>query len=335
MTKKIVVLLAGIISVLFLASGCASMQGKTDGGLEPYPSKPITLLVPYSAGGSPDTLARMLGKFSVKYLGQSMVVLNKPGGSTTVALNELAGARPDGYTLSIVSNNVITQPLYGGTQYDYPTALEPLARITSGARIAVVKADSPWRTITDITDYARRNPGTIKYGHTGLGGPAHIVGEMYAQEAKIKIEQVPFLGSTEAITALLGGHVQLIFVSGPEIREYVKNGQARALAISDTKRQKMPEFVSVPTFQEEGLNIVFKTWLGVSAPKGLPASVKDKLAAGIRNIVQDPEFRQSSGLNVEFLGPEEAAAAWLDERERMVKVLKDTGLAERIAAEKN
>lgn len=334
MTKKIVVLLAGILSVLFLASGCASMQGKTDGGLEPYPSKPITLLVPYSAGGAPDTLARTLSKFSGKYLGQSMVVLNKPGGSTTVALNELAGARPDGYTLSIVSNNVITQPLYGPTQYDYPTALEPLALITSGPRVAVVRADSPWKNLAELTSYARQHPGAIKYGHIGLGGPPHIVGEMYAQEAKIEIEQVPFAGPTEAITALLGGHVQLIFVSSPEIREYVKSGQARALAVSDIKRQTMPEFVAVPTFQEEGLNVVVKTWLGIGAPKGLPAEVKERLSAGIKAIVQDPEFRQSLGLYIEYLGPTEAAAAWLDEKERMGKVLKDTGLAERIAAEK-
>lgn len=335
MTRKIVVLLAGIISVLILASGCAIMQGKTDGGLEPYPSKPITLLVPYSAGGDPDTLARMVGKFSERYLGQSMVVLDKPGGATTVALNELAGSRPDGYTVSIVSNNVIMQPLYGTAQYDYPTALEPIAQLTSGPKVAVVRADAPWKTLSDLTVYAKEHPGAIKYGHIGIGGPTHIVGEMYAQEAKIQIKQVPFAGPTEAITALLGGHVQLIFVSTPEIKAYVKSGQARALAISDTKRRNWPEFAAVPTFQEQGLDVVLRSWLGIAAPKGLPIDVKEKLAAGIQATIQDSDFRQSLGMNIDYLGPAEVAAEWLDERERMVKVLKDTGLADRIAAEKN
>lgn len=333
MPKRMGILFLGVFTLLVMTFGCASMQEKPVNASLEFPSKPLTLIVPTTAGGGWDIIARSIAKNSERYLGQNMVVANKPGGGGIAGYNELAGSLPDGYTIGYVGQTVIMQTLYGETKYDYPTALEPLALINSASKIAVVRADAPWGNLQELIDYAKQNPGKIKFGHGGLGSNTHVVGEMFAQEAGIQIEQVPFQGPAEAITALLGGHIQLFFAGGLEIKEHIKAGKVRALAVTDTKRLTRPEFVNVPTFREQGVNVVFTVWQSIAVPKGLPPQVKNKLAAGIKAIIDDPEFIKM-GMNIEYLGPQEAAQRWLDDKERLTKLIKETGLAERIAAQK-
>lgn len=331
-----------LITVLLLAlitmGGCGGMQSTSVNTQDKYPSKPITLIVQYSAGGSADFLARSMEKKAKEYLGQPLAIVNKPGGGGTIAWNELAEAKPDGYTLAMTGTGVILQPLYGPTRYNYATALEPIAQIAITPVIAVVRADSPWKTIEDVVEYAKLHPGEIKFGHSGLGSGTHIVGEMFAKEAGIEIEQVPFQGASEAVAAALGGHVQLLFASSPsDIKEFVKSGQLRALAIPEEKRLTQPEFADVPTFKERGLNVVFTVWQGIAAPKELPEDVKNKLAQGFRKIVTDPEFIKNMadmGMTVEYLGPQESTDKWISDSNVLTRIVKETGIAERIAAQK-
>lgn len=327
-----------LLSVSITMGGCGDMKNTAVDSQNKYPARPITLIVPFTAGGSTDLLARSMERTAQKYLGTSLTIVNKPGGGGTVAWNELAEAQPDGYTLGMAGNGVILQPLYGPTRYNYPTALDPLVQIAIMPVVAVVRADSPWQTIQDIVEYAKQHPGEIKFGHPGLGSATHIVGEMFVKEAGIQIEQVPFLGTSESLAALLGGHIQLVFASGPsDIKELIRSGRLRALAISGEKRLVLPEFAAVPTFKESGINVVFTTWNGVAAPKGLPEDVKNKLAEGFEKIVNDPEFvsnLESLGLTVEYLGPKESTDKWITENNQMAKIVKETGIAERIAAQK-
>jgi tripartite-type tricarboxylate transporter receptor subunit TctC len=303
-----------------------------------YPSKPITLIVQYAPGGSADFVARSMEKAAKKYLGQSLAVVNKPGGGGTLAYNELAETNPDGYTLGMVGNGVILQPLYTSTRYHYSTALEPIAQIAVSPVVVAVKADSPWQTIDDFIAYARQHPSEVKFGHPGLGSPPHIVGEMLAKEAGIKMEQVPFLGSSESAAATLGGHIQLLFASGPsDVKELIRSGKLRALAVSGEKRLSQPEFANVPTLKERGLDVAFTVWHGVAAPKSLPEDIKNKLAQGFEKIANDPEFinnLESMGLTVEYLGPKESTEKWIAENKQMNAIVKESGIAELIASQK-
>lgn len=332
------VLMIVLLSASIILGGCSGLTSTAVNTQDKYPSKPITLIVQYAPGGSTDLLARSMEKMAKKYFGTAFVVVNKPGGGGTIAWNELIETKPDGYTLGMTTNGVILQPLYGSTRYNYPSALEPIAQIAISPAVVAVRADSPWQTIEDVIEYAKQHPGEIKFGHPGLGSSTHIVGEMFAREAGIQIEQVPFLGTSEAITATLGGHIQLVFASTPaDIKEFIKGGKLRALAISGQNRLTQPEFADVPTFKEKGLDIVLTSWNGVAAPKDLPDDVKIRLAEGFEKIVNDPDFinnLENLGLKVEYLGPRESTDKWIAEGNQVSKIIKETGIAERIAAQK-
>ena len=332
------VLIIALLSVSIILGGCSGLTSTAVNTQDKYPSKPITLIVQYAPGGSADLLARSMEKAAKKYLGQPLVIINKPGGAGTIAYNELAEAKPDGYTLGMTGNSLLFQPIYGPTRYNYPTALDPIAQIAVSPVVLAVRADSPWQNIDDVIAYAKQHPGEIKFGHPGLGGLPHIVGEMFAREAGIQVEQVPFLGTAESATATLGGHIQLLFASSPsDIKELVRSGKLRALAISGVNRLSQPEFADVPTLKEKGLNITLTVWNGVAAPKELPEDVKNALAKGFEKIINDPEFinnLENLGMTVEYLGPKESTDKWIAEGNQVSKIIKETGIAERIAAQK-
>lgn len=316
--------------------GC-SMQTKNVITNDKYPEKPITIIVPFSAGGSSDMIARAMEKHSSKYLGQQMIITNMTGGSGSIAWNEIAGAKADGYTIGITGPGVMLQPIYGPTRYHYPTALEPLAQIVSVPFVLVVQAESPWKNINELVDYAKRHPGEIKYSHAGLGSSSNVVGEEFAQKAGIQISQVPFRGDSEGLAALLGGHVQLLVTTYPSVIEHVKSKTVRVLGVVAKQRLTEPIFSNVPTLQEQGLDVAFTMWQGIAAPKGLPDDVKVKLVQGLKNIINDPEFiknMQGLGMKVEYLGPKDFNEQWLEDSVRLPKIVKETGIAERIAAQK-
>lgn len=322
--------------MLVLVAGCA-MQDKKAATSEKYPAKPITMIVPYSAGGTADMMGRAIEKVAKKHLGQSLIITNIVGGAATIGWNELAGAKPDGYTIGYVATAALLQPLYNQTRYHYPSALEPLAQVVSTPVVVVALVDRPWTNIDDLVKYAKQNPGEIKFGHSGLGSSNHVAGELFAREANINIAQVPFRGEGEVIAALLGGHVQLMFTNPPAIKEHVKSGKVRVLAVAAEQRLSDPVFNSSPTFKERGFDVVFQLWHGIAAPKGLPAEEKARLAKGFYEIMNDPEFKQhmeSLGMTVEYVGPKEFSEKWVADSLRLAKIIQETGIAERIAEQK-
>lgn len=330
--------LAGLLIVSITLGGCNTTKVKQVNNSE-YPTRPITMIVPYTAGGGPDSMARALEKVAIKYLGQPLIVSNIPGGGTTIGTNELCKAAPDGYTIGYVGVGTILQPLYGQTRYHYPTALDPLAQIVRAPVVAVVRADQSWANINDLVEYAKEHPGEIKFGHGGLGTGAHVTGELLAKEADINIVQVPFLGSSESMTALLGGHVQLVFSASPtEVKQFVQSGRIRVLAVAAENRLTEPEFKDVPTFIEQGHNVIFNSWYGIGASKELPKAEKDRLSEGLKGMINDPEFKKNMeglGMTVEYLGPQEFSEKWNSETVRLTKIIQETGIADRIAAQKN
>lgn len=335
--RRLIILFCCLVSVALIVAALLSMKGEEVISVEKYPERPITVIVPTSAGGGPDLMVRAMEKAAMQYLGQPLVVTNITGGGGAKGWNELAAAKPDGYTLGVTPTGLILQPLYGPTRYHYPSALDPLAQVVTLPIVAVVRADQPWQSIQDVVKYAQQQPGALKFGHVGLGAPRHVVGEMFAKEAGIQISQVPFDGEPEALTALLGGHIQLIFADTSGIKDQVKGGKVKVLATATEQRLADPVFKDVCTFKEQGLDIVFDLWYGIGAPKGLPKDVKNKLAAGLQAIIQEPAFQkymEDMGMTVAYVGPQEFGEKWIIENERLTKIVRETGIAELIAKQK-
>ncbi len=302
-----------------------------------YPSKPISLIVPFSAGSSPDLVARLLEKTASKNLGQPLVIINRSGGTGSIAWNEVASASPDGYIIGITSAELLVQPLYGPTQYNYPTALDPLAQISTSPFVMAVQTNQPWQSVDDLVKYAKQHPKEIKFGHNGVGSLTHIAGETFAKAASITIDQVPFRGSTEAMSALLGGHIQVIFTNLGPIKEYVENGTIKLLAVTSKEQLINSVASNVPTFKEQGLDIVFNNWIGIAAPKELPLDVKDKLVKELQAMITAPEFKkniQTIGLEYEYLDPKESQIKWITDYKEITKAVQEAGILEVIKSQK-
>ncbi len=228
-------------------------------------------------------------------------------------------------------------PLFGEPKYHYPTALEPIVQVASQPLLLVVRGDQPWLDLEELIQYANENPGKVKFAHSGVGSMTHLVGESFSQHAKIKLQQVPFRGSSESLAALLGGHVQ-VAISGPgQVGEHIRSGSLRALAISSSDRLKSPSFINVPTFKEQGLDVVYNLWFGIGAPKGIPSEVKARLAKGFREIIDNSEFKSSQeklSLQTDYLNPADSAKKWLEESEKFSLIVKETGIDKMIKAQK-
>lgn len=335
MQKKTWAFLMACLLITLLLGGCNHMQTATTN--TKYPDKPITLIVPFGVGAGMDLVARLFEKSAPTALGQPLVIINKPGAAGTVAWNELASAKPDGYTVGMTAVEVILQPLYGPTKYHYPTALDPLVQISNISMVMAVQAGESWQNLNDLVTYAKQHPGQLKFGHAGVGGIGHIAGETFAKTADIQLEQVPFQSGAEAMASLLGGHVQIVFLNPASIKEYINSGTVRALAVADDQRLSDTSYATVPTFKEQGFNVVCSGWHGISAPKDLPIEVKTKLAEGFKTIINDPEFKKNMenlGLQVTYLGPKETAEKWITESQRLNQMVQETGILEKIKDQK-
>ena len=335
--RSFILFVSCLLSILLLG-GCTSMEkNKVVPATTKYPDKPITLIVPFGVGAGIDLVARTMEKSASTHLGQPLVVVNKPGGTGTIGWNEVAGAPPDGYTLAMTGIEIILQPLYGPTKYHYPSALDPIAQITELSLIMAVQSDQPWNSLEDLIDYAKKHPGEVKFGHPGIGGINHVLGETFAKAANIQLEQVPFQGGAEVMSNLLGGHIQVVFLNPAAVKEQLKSGKVKALALGGEKRLTDPVFANIPTFREQGLDVVCNSWNGIAAPKGLPDDVKKKLSEGIKKVIDDPEFQKNMenlGLQITYLGPEESEEKWLTDSQKLTKTVQETGIAEKIKAQK-
>ncbi|MDF2565137.1 MAG: hypothetical protein K0Q53_1532 [Massilibacillus sp.] len=314
------------------------MQSKTITATKNYPNKPITVIVPFSAGGGLDLVARTLEKMAPKYLGQPLVVVNKTGGAGTIGWNELVNANPDGYTLGMSAIDLLLHPLYGSTKYHYPSALEPIAQVSSLPQIMVVPAEQSLQDIDALIKYAKQHPGQMKCGHGGIGALSHVIGETFAKEAGITLEQVPFRGGSEVTVALLGHHIQIGFVNPATVKEQIKNGTLIALATTGYQRLTDPDLAQIPTLKEQGFDIVLNNWFGIVAPKELPPEIKAKLEEGFKAMIADPEFKaniENLGLQVEYLNSDDSKEKWRLDGDKLAKTIQETGILEQIKAQKN
>ncbi|QDR80455.1 hypothetical protein SPTER_17820 [Sporomusa termitida] len=203
--------------------------------------------------------------------------------------------------------------------------------------LLAVQADQPYQTLNDLVEYAKKHPEQLKFGNAGTGSFSHVLCEMLNHDAGIKIEQVPFSGGGETISALLGGHVQIIFINPVSIKEHVKKGTVKILAVTSAHRLTDPVFAHVPTFKELGIDITIDNWHGIAVPKETPAAVKNKLAERFKAIINDPAFKENMervGNQVEYLGPQESTDKWIADSQKLQKTLQESGILEQIKAQK-
>ena len=257
-----------------------------------YPSRPITLIVPYAAGGGNDVMARTAAEKMSKTLGQQIVIENRGGAGGSIATRAIAKAEPDGYTLGLGGTGTlaINPTLYGNVGYDPRKDFAPVGLIATSALIVCVHPSLPARSIPDLIALAKKEPGKLNYASAGAGSGIHLGTEYFAAMAGIKLTHIPYKGSAPALTDLVGGHVAIYFSSLPPAVGLLKQGKVRALAVTGAKRS--PIFPELPTVAEAALP-GFEAVLhyGIVAPAGTPRPVIEKLSAALRAAVMSDDLK--------------------------------------------
>ena len=267
------------------------------GTLAAYPEQPIKMIVAYSAGGGTDIVARLLAQTMQKYLGPnaSVVVVNRPGAGGAIGFAELSAARPDGYTLGFINTpNVLTIPIERKSSFHWQN-FDLLGNIVDDPGNFSVHADTPIRNMSELLAYAKANPGAVTYGSTGIGSDDHLAALLVERAAGVKLTHVPFKGSAEVHNAIASKQILVAAMNIGEAMQYQKGGTPlRHLGQMSEKRSTLAP--QVPTFKEQGINVIMASLRGLAAPKGLPAPVREQLVQAVQKAVADPEF-QSKAVN--------------------------------------
>lgn len=271
-----------------------------------YPEKPVTLIVPYPAGGAADLIARNLSDGARGKLAQPLVVVNRPGGAGTVAASEVVRARPDGYTVGLMAGSIMTlQPHRVALAYKGPDDYTPIVEVVNVPVVWAVRADTPWKTFKDMLEDAKKSPGKIRVGGPGLGGTVHLAVEIVKDKSGTSLTYVPFAGNAESVPALLGGHVEVIILQPSDVIPHMRAGKVRFLGTTDGKRS--PLYPDVPTFKEIGFpEAGFGVYYFVIAPKGTPAGAVQTLHDAVKQVLESEPFQkfaQETSSAIEYRGP--------------------------------
>lgn len=302
--KKVLVLCVVLAMALNLMTGCKqttqtnetpkqeSTQAETqETQSDTYPSKPVSLVVQYSAGGSTDMLGRALASIAgSKYLAQPMVVVNKAGGGGTVGTNFVLKSKADGYTIGTSSTGPFTTvPLTQEVPYDPINDPKYVINISKHPILLCVNADSEWETLEDFVEYVKANPGELQYGQNSPGGTTHLAMEMFRKEAGLDMKMVPYAGgAADVVVALLGGHVDTAVAHPQEVVEHIKAGTMRALAVFSEERLAM--LPDVPTATEKGFDVNVAVPKGIYVPSDTPDEVVKALHDAFKKTMEDEEF---------------------------------------------
>src|SRR5437588_5153690 len=277
------------LRVILLLLACAFATGAA----AQYPDRPIRLIVPQAAGSATDTVARILGAELAKELGQQIVVDNRPGGALTIGLDMTAKAEHDGYTICMgpIGGLAITRHMVAKLPYDIERDFQPIALVARGHMLLAAAPDAPFRTVTELIDYAKKNPGRLSNASSSNGSPGHVGGELFKFMTGTDIVHIPYRGGAAAINDLIGGRVQIMFESLNSIAPHARSGSVRALAVTGERRS--PAFPDVPTVAEAGVpGYAAPTWSGVIGPAGIPRPIVDKLNAAINRAIKTPAFQE-------------------------------------------
>jgi tripartite-type tricarboxylate transporter receptor subunit TctC len=296
---------------------------------QPYPSKPIRIVVPFPAGGTTDVLARAVAQKLTESLGQATVVDNRPGAGGNIGAELVAKSPPDGYTLLMgtVGTHAINPGLYPKMPYDHVKDFSPVILVAGVPNVLVVNPALPFNSVKELIAYAKANPGKLNFASSGNGTSIHLSGELFRTMADVQIMHVPYKGSSPALQDLVGGQVQIMFDNLPSSLALIKAGKLKALAVTSLARAAaLPD---VPTLAESGLpGFEASSWFGLLAPAGTPQPVIAKLNADVAKWLASPEAKEkllAQGAIAAGGTPEDFAKHIAAETAKWQKVVKDSG----------
>jgi len=299
-----------IAAVIVPVMGLLAASGAPAEPVSSFPSKTIRLIVPYPPGGPTDLTARLVAVEMGNSLGQTIFVDNRPGASGMLGAEVVARAEPDGYTfLANASLHVINSSIYPEMRFDALKDFVPITQLAAVPLVLVVPASSPIKSLKELVDYGKKNPGKLNFGSAGNASSQQLAGESFKTVAGLDMQHVPYKGSAPALTDLVGAQIQLMFDSMPSAMPFIKSGKLRALAVTTEKRaQALPE---VPTIAESGYHgFEISTWYGLWAPKGTPAPLVAKLAEAAARALKQPQVvAQYSTMGAEPVGSSPAEFA--------------------------
>ena len=302
--------------------------GQSDAARD-FPTRPVELIVPYTPGSTMDLLARLIANSAPKYLGQPMVAVNKPGAGGSVAAADVIAAKPDGHKLMVTTNFFFSMTTKTQKVPFNPNDLVPVANFLEYRNGLIVKGDSPWKTLNDLLDYARKNPGKLTWSHTGRGISQHMYGLLLFRKAKVETTDIPYKGSSEMLAALLGGNTNASFMVYGAVADHVRSGAVRYLVtVGERRYSNLPD---VPCAPELGFPEVAKlpTYVGLYVHKDTPAETKKILLDVMTNTYQNPEFRkglEALGEEPKFGGPDFMTEAIRNSESIAVPILKEFGM---------
>lgn len=322
------------IYFFLMIAACVEMLGLFPGTAradEPYPTRPIQVLVPFPPGGVADLVARPFSAALEKHLKQPVVVVNKTGAGGAVGMQAAAVAKPDGYTLMVALSSISVMPevdaLFGRPSTYKLKDFAPIALLTTDPTIFVIKKEAPWKTVADFVADAKKRPNEIKYASSGVYGTMHVATEMFAHAAGIKLRHIPTGGGGPALTALLGGHVDTIS-GGPNVSiPHIRAGTLRVLAGWGNKR--LASLPDVPTLIELGYkDVEFYIWSGFFAPAATPAAAIKALRDGARIAAASPEFKAAMSkmdTPIQYMDAPDFQKFWDEDAERLRKAVRNIG----------
>ncbi|WP_048439218.1 tripartite tricarboxylate transporter substrate binding protein [Caenimonas sp. SL110] len=313
------------IAIALAASVCAFGAAS-----QTYPDRPIRIVVPFPAGGGTDSLTRLIANAATTKYGWTVVVENKPGAGGNLALDTVAKAKPDGYTLVMAqTDNAVLNPLlYSKLPYDPIKDFEPIGTIARGAAVLVVKADSPYKSLADIVAAAKAKPGVLTFASPGTGTVAHLIEQLWEGASGIKLTHVPYRGVAQALPDLIGGQVDMYMGSVPTMQSHIEGGKVRALGVTSGQRSSVLK--TVPTYTEAGIKGVelASVW-GLMAPAGTPKTVIDKWNAAINELVVQADVRQKildSGGEIIAGTPRQMAEQYAADRNKLAPVVQKANI---------
>ena len=312
--------LVSTLAAMFLGAAIANAQ---------YPNKTIQIINPFPPGAVTDIVARLLTPKLSAALGQQVIIINKAGGGGAVGIQAAKEAAPDGYTILVTPPPIVLIPIVNKNSGFTLKDFAPLVLATSSPNTTVVKSDAPWKSFEEFVAEAKKDPGALTYGSAGPGTTPHFIGELVKLKTKIDMTHVPLGSESAAATAVLGGHVNIAFLTLGTTRSHIEAGTLRALAVASNKRLK--DFPNIPTTVEKGFpELNLKVWVGFFAPAKTPAAITKRLAAAISESLKDPEVAsniEKAQALVENLGPQETVKFLAEEERKWSEVARVANIA--------
>ena len=311
-----------------ILAACVAALALTPALAQPWPNKPVKIIVPFAAGGPADIYARVVGEKLQGALGQSFVIENRPGGGALPGTDAVAKSAPDGYTLLMMSNtHTVNESLFAEKPYQLLRDLVPVAPVNYSDLVMVVHPSVPANTLQEFIALAKSRPGALNYASSGPGTPYHMAGELFKSMAGVDIVHVPYKGSSGARTDILGGQVQMMFDAITTMAPNVRAGKLKALGTSGKQRSSV--LPDVPTIAEAGVpGYEAVIWLGIMAPAGTPKAIVERLNVEITRALNAPEMRQAwqqQGAVPMSMSPDEFGRFLRDDIEKWARVVKISG----------